>query len=289
METRDILVTVVLLLMRSLIILQELQLHQQVNCILQINTTSAGNGNYIYPGDGALAINSGLEGPTGVALSPNDDVYIAQQYGNRVYVVIADGTITTFAGNGLFGYSGDNIPAKSSKLYYPFGITVSSSFEVYISDTDNNLVRKAMGYFTCNGIYNIFKSACSGNGNCQSPNNCTCVDGHSGYDCQLHSCNGVESTDIGVCSGRGACMAPNNCHCSLGYTGSNCELSICYGIYQNDLNVCSGHGACSGPNTCNCSSGFTGTYCQQSIEANIAFTIMINCLLFAFVFVLFII
>jgi RPA family protein len=103
--------------------------------------TFAGDGVPGYYGDGGPATSAELDYPSGAAVSSTGEVYIADTLNYRIRVVSTSGIITTFAGNGNSGYSGDGGPATSAELYYPSGVAVSSTGEVYITDTDNHRVR----------------------------------------------------------------------------------------------------------------------------------------------------
>jgi sugar lactone lactonase YvrE len=81
-----------------------------------------------------------LDGPTAVAVDAQDDLYIADQGNNRIRKV-SGGIITTLAGNGTAGTSGDGFAATSAELYYPSGLATDSAGNVYISEYSND-VRK---------------------------------------------------------------------------------------------------------------------------------------------------
>jgi sugar lactone lactonase YvrE len=90
------------------------------------NTVSVGNGIASYGGDGGLLTSPSVElnYPTGVATDSSANVYIADNVNNRVRVVNSTtGIITTLAGNGIAGFSGDGGLATSARLYNPTGIT----------------------------------------------------------------------------------------------------------------------------------------------------------------------
>lgn len=92
-------------------------------------------------GDGGLAVNAAIFQPTAVAVDSAGNVYIAE-YGSRVRKVATDGTITTFAGTGNDGFTGDGGLATKAQVFAPFGLAVDSSGNVFIADTYNNRIRK---------------------------------------------------------------------------------------------------------------------------------------------------
>lgn len=107
-----------------------------------IITTVAGNGTPGYSGDNGPATTAQLYIPSGLAIDSAGNIYIADSDNNRIRKVTAStGTITTVAGNGTPGYSGDNSPAASAQLYIPTGVAVDSGGNIYIADSGNNRVR----------------------------------------------------------------------------------------------------------------------------------------------------
>lgn len=109
-------------------------------------TTVAGTGVQGYSGDGGPATSAELGGPEGVAVDLNGNLYIADASNYRVRKVSATtGTITTVAGNGTPGFSGDGGAATSAQFRALYGVTVDSKNNLYIADTDNNRVRKVSG------------------------------------------------------------------------------------------------------------------------------------------------
>ncbi|MBZ5630101.1 MAG: hypothetical protein LAO06_14675, partial [Acidobacteriia bacterium] len=105
-------------------------------------TTVAGNGTQGYSGDNGPATSAELNYPIGVAVDSAGNLYIADTYNDRIRKVDASGTITTVAGNGTQGYSGDNGPATSAELYYPYSVAVDSAGNLYIVDSWNHGIRK---------------------------------------------------------------------------------------------------------------------------------------------------
>ncbi len=107
-----------------------------------IITTIAGNGFAGFTGDGGPALNSQLNNPTGVAVDAAGNVYIADKTNSRIRMISANGTITTIAGNGKFGYAGDGGPATSAQLRFPTGVAVDSAGNVYVADNQNSAIRE---------------------------------------------------------------------------------------------------------------------------------------------------
>ncbi len=107
-----------------------------------IITTVAGNGTTGYSGNGGPAIEAALWQPFGVATAPNGSVYIADQGSGTVRRVGVDGIITTVAGTGISGYSGDGGPATQAQLKFPSGVAIGPDGSLYIADTDNARIRR---------------------------------------------------------------------------------------------------------------------------------------------------
>jgi hypothetical protein len=106
-------------------------------------STVAGNGTAGFSGDGGPATSAELNYLLGVAVDSAGNIYIADTSNNRIRkVTVSTGDISTVAGDGTAGYSGDGGPATSAELYDPFGVAVDSAGNVYISDTLNNRIRK---------------------------------------------------------------------------------------------------------------------------------------------------
>jgi sugar lactone lactonase YvrE len=115
--------------------------------ILQVNPgnlkTIAGNGTNGYSGDGGLATAAELEQPNGVAFDPAGNFYVVDTEANVVRKVAAGtGIITTFAGDGTGGFSGDGGPATQAELLIPFSVASDKNGNIYIQDTGNSVIRK---------------------------------------------------------------------------------------------------------------------------------------------------
>jgi uncharacterized protein (TIGR03437 family) len=102
----------------------------------------AGNGSAGSSGDGSPATSAELTQPQALTADAAGNIYIVDSVNHRVRVVAPNGVITTIAGNGTPGYSGDGGPAASAQLNAPRGVAVDSSGNLYIADFNNNVVRK---------------------------------------------------------------------------------------------------------------------------------------------------
>ncbi|MES2776068.1 MAG: hypothetical protein V4722_17965 [Bacteroidota bacterium] len=129
-----------------------------------VYSTVAGNGIFGYGGDGALAINAQLKSPYCIARDAAGSVYIADSYDNRIRKVTSAGIITTIAGNGTAGFSGDGGPAIQAQLNGPNGIAADHLGNVYITDFSNYRVRKisAAGIITTIAGTGVFGGAGDG-------------------------------------------------------------------------------------------------------------------------------
>ena len=104
-------------------------------------TTVAGDGNFGYNGDGMPATDAWLNGPNGLTVDSAGTIFIADTGNGRIRKV-SGGSIATVAGNGGFGYNGDNIAATSAEFTSPSGVAVDSAGNLYIADLVNHVVRK---------------------------------------------------------------------------------------------------------------------------------------------------
>jgi sugar lactone lactonase YvrE len=103
-------------------------------------TTVAGNGTPGYDGDGGSALTASLDSPRGLFVDIQDDLYIADS-GNHRIRRITSGTITTFAGTGSAGLSGDQGPATAAQLFTPTAVHGRAG-QIYIADSDNDRIRR---------------------------------------------------------------------------------------------------------------------------------------------------
>ena len=140
--------------------------------------TIAGNGFRGYSVDGGAAATAQLDQPRGVAMDAAGNLYIADGNNYRIRKLATNGIITTVAGTGMAGYSGDNGPAVSAQLAYQLSVAVNAAGELFIADSFNHRIRKV----AANGIITTI----AGNG----------FPGYSGdggpaMSAQLNNINGV--------------------------------------------------------------------------------------------------
>jgi RHS repeat-associated protein len=107
----------------------------------------AGTGQTASSPDGVPALTAALnvrasERINGLLAAPDGSVYFSEPFGNRVRRVMPDGTLTTVAGDGAFGFGGDNGPATSAHLATPSGLALGPDGSLYIADRCNNRIRK---------------------------------------------------------------------------------------------------------------------------------------------------
>lgn len=106
-----------------------------------IVTTVAGTGIAGYNGDSIPATTAHLNGPNGVAIAPDGSVVVTEALGQRIRRIAVDGTISTIAGTGFAGNSGDGGLATAASLNNPNGPTFASDGTLYFADTGNHRVR----------------------------------------------------------------------------------------------------------------------------------------------------
>jgi sugar lactone lactonase YvrE len=184
-----------------------------------IVTTYAGNGSQTYNGDGMqatlTAINPG--GASGIAADKLGNVFFSEPAFNRVRKITTDGIITTIAGNGTYGFSGDGGPAISAQVGYPQGITIDKLGNLFF--VDGNRIRK----ISTDGIINTV----AGNGNDGYGK-----DGVSALNTEVYFAQGIYVDELGNLfiaeSGSNRIRMVNNSGIISTYAGFNS-----YGLSNN--------------------------------------------------------
>lgn len=118
--------------------------HNRIRKISTDGTISAvaGSGALGFAGDGGPATSANLYYPSGVTLDAVGNLYIADTGNERIRKVATDGTISTVAGNGTSGFTGDGGVATNAELNQPSGVGIDSNGNLYIADYGNNRIRK---------------------------------------------------------------------------------------------------------------------------------------------------
>lgn len=117
-------------------------------------STIAGTGGAGFSGDNGIATSAQLNKPMGVTVDGSGNIYIADYYNNRIRKIdYSNNVITTIAGNGTAGFSGDSGIATSAEINTPYSIAIDGSGNVYIADAGNNVIRKVDH---SNGIISTF-------------------------------------------------------------------------------------------------------------------------------------
>jgi NHL repeat len=117
------------------------------HCIRRIDTsgkieTIVGTGTAGYSGDGGPATKARLNSPYDARVGPDGRLYIADTYNHCIRCVDAAGVITTVAGNGTAGFSGDGGPANEAQLSHPFAMVIDPDGNLLIADTYNSRIRR---------------------------------------------------------------------------------------------------------------------------------------------------
>ena len=118
------------------------------NCVRKINgvtgiiTTIAGNGIASFSGDGGLATAATLNNPLCLCFDTCGNLFITDNQNNKVRKINTAGIISTYAGTGIYGYSGDSGPASSAQLWLPWGLTIDKMNNLFVADWGNFRIRK---------------------------------------------------------------------------------------------------------------------------------------------------
>ena len=109
-------------------------------------TTAVGTGEKGYAGDGGPASRALLNGPFDIGFDARDNLYFSDTFNHCIRIVDArTGVITTCAGCGEAGYSGDGGPAMRARFNEPYGIAVDNAGNIYVADRHNHCVRRING------------------------------------------------------------------------------------------------------------------------------------------------
>ncbi|MEV0963164.1 RICIN domain-containing protein [Streptomyces sp. NPDC049910] len=127
-------------------------------------STVAGTGAAGFGGDGGPAASAQLNYPRGLAVDGADAVYIADGNNHRVRKIMSDGTISTVAGTGAAGFSGDGGPATAARLHTPLSVAVDSTGNLYIADYGNHRIRKITTDGTISTVAGTGAAGFSGDG-----------------------------------------------------------------------------------------------------------------------------
>lgn len=116
---------------------------REVNVTTSDISTVGGNGDVSYSGDGGSATSAELNDPSGVVVDSSGNVIFSDANNNVVRKLnVSSGSISTIAGNGSAGYSGDGGAATSATLNNPQGLALDSSGDLFIADSGNNVIRE---------------------------------------------------------------------------------------------------------------------------------------------------
>lgn len=105
-------------------------------------TTIAGNGTAGFSGDGGPASSARLNFPSGIALDPAGNLFIADNGNHRIRKITVSGVISTVAGTGVSGFGGDGSSAVSALIQQPNGVAIDAAGNLFIADTGDNRIRK---------------------------------------------------------------------------------------------------------------------------------------------------
>ncbi len=138
---------------------------RRVDAVTGVITTIAGTGSAGFTGDGGSAIAAKLNYPTWIAFDPNGNLYINDGLNKRIRKVdMTTNIITTYAGNGNNGYSGDGGQATSAEFWAMQGIAFNSSGDLFVADDGNHKIRKITPAGIINTYAGVSTSGFSGDG-----------------------------------------------------------------------------------------------------------------------------
>jgi sugar lactone lactonase YvrE len=143
---------------------------RRVDAVTGVITTIAGTGESGLGGDGGPATEAQLDEPRTLAVAPDGSIYFTEPKANKVRRIDPAGIITTFAGTGKAGFSGDGGPANKAMLNFNRGVNVDGAGTVWIADSLNQRIRKVDASGTITTVAGHGKA-------CYYSSNNTCGDG----------------------------------------------------------------------------------------------------------------
>ncbi|MES2390975.1 MAG: Ig-like domain repeat protein [Acidobacteriota bacterium] len=144
----------------------------------------AGTGTAGYSGDGGAAVGAQLHAPSKETIDSAGNLYVADTANNVIREISASGVITTFAGTGVQGYSGDTGLASAAKLNQPGGVAIDAAGNLYIADTANNVIREVSAAGVITTVAGTGAAGYSG-------------DGRSGISAKLNAPSGIAVDALG--------------------------------------------------------------------------------------------
>jgi hypothetical protein len=116
---------------------------RKITAATGIITTIAGTGTQGFSGDSGLATSAAIDSPTGLVLDAQNNLYLADTHNHCIRkITAATGIITTIAGTGAPGFSGDTAIATTANLALPHGLTIDANGNLYLADTANHRIRR---------------------------------------------------------------------------------------------------------------------------------------------------
>ncbi|MBF0282476.1 MAG: cellulase family glycosylhydrolase, partial [Zetaproteobacteria bacterium] len=122
------------------------ELNHRIRLVSQgVIMTYAGNGTPGTLGDGGDATMAQLFSPAGIDIDDNGRIYFADDTSNRIRMIDTNNIITSLAGDGTAGFSGDGGDSTRAQLWFPLDVAVNANHAVWIADNANNAIRKISG------------------------------------------------------------------------------------------------------------------------------------------------
>jgi len=115
---------------------------RKINMTTGIISTVAGVGSFGYGGDGGPATAATISGVNGICIDKHGNLYISDANNNRIRKVNINDTISTFAGTGIAGFSGDGFAATNARINQPFDLKIDATGNLFFPDAGNKRIRK---------------------------------------------------------------------------------------------------------------------------------------------------